>query len=59
MTLIGPSALALDALSTVVFVNGAESGLPLLKEAGVDAVLVTDQLDVFCTEGLRENFELL
>ena len=59
VTLIGPSALELDALSTVVFVNGAEEGLPLLKEAGVDAVLVTDQLDVFCTDGLRENFELL
>ncbi len=59
VTLIGPSALELDALSTVVFVRGAEEGMPFLLAAGVDAVLVTDKLDVFCTEGLRENFELL
>lgn len=59
VTLIGNSALELDALSTVVFVLGAEQGLPLLSQAGVDAVLVTDKLDVFCTEGLSENFELL
>ncbi len=59
VTLIGPSALELDALSTIVFVLGAEEGMPFLLQAGVDAVLVTDKLDVFCTEGLRENFELL
>ena len=59
VTLIGQSALELDALSTVVFVRGAEEGLPLLRQAGVDAVLVTDKLDVFCTEGLKKNFELL
>lgn len=59
VTLIGESALALDALSTAVFVLGAEAGLPLIREAGVEAVFVTDQLDVFCSEGLRGNFELL
>jgi thiamine biosynthesis lipoprotein len=59
VTLIGTSALALDALSTAVFVLGADAGLPLIREAGVEAVFVTDQLDVFCSEGLRGNFELL
>ena len=59
VTLIGTSALALDALSTAVFVLGAEKGLPLIQQAGVEAVFVTDTLDVFCTEGLRGNFELL
>lgn len=59
VTLIGKSAEALDALSTVVFVLGASEGAPLLREAGVEAVFVTDQLDVFCTDGLRGNFALL
>ena len=59
VTLIGQSALALDALSTAVFVLGTEKGLPLIQQAGVEAVFVTDQLDVFCTDGLRGNFELL
>jgi len=59
VTLIGESALALDALSTAVFVLGAEAGMPLIQQAGVEAVFVTDKLDVFCTDGLRENFEIL
>lgn len=59
VTLVGTSALALDALSTAVFVLGAGEGLPLLQEAGVEAVLISDRLDVFCTEGLRDQFELL
>ncbi len=59
VTLIGSSALALDALSTAVFVLGAEKGLPLIQQAGYQAVFVTDALDVFCTDGLRGNFELL
>jgi thiamine biosynthesis lipoprotein len=58
-TLVGESALALDALSTAVFVLGVEAGLPLLQRAGVEAVFVTDGLDVFCTDGLRDRFELL
>jgi len=59
VTLIGESALALDALSTAVFVLGAEAGLPLMREAGVEAVFVTDEMNVYCSEGLRGNFELL
>lgn len=59
VTLIGESALALDALSTAAFVLGADDGLALIRGAGVEAVFVTDQLDVFCTEGLRGNFALL
>jgi len=58
ITLIGDSALALDALSTAVFVRGTEEGMPLIQQSGVEAVFVTDKLDVFCTEGLRENLEL-
>ena len=59
VTLIGDSALALDALSTAVFVLGAEAGLPLMREAGVEAVFVTDEMNVYCSDGLRGNFELL
>ena len=59
VTLIGDSAMNLDALSTAVFVLGAAEGLRLIREAGVEAVFVTTELEVFCTEGLRENFQLL
>ena len=37
----------------------APQTLPLIRQAGVEAVFVTDQMDVFCSEGLRGNFELL
>ena len=59
VTLIGDSAMNLDVLSTAVFVLGAAEGLRLIREAGVEAVFVTTELEVFCTEGLRENFQLL
>ncbi len=59
VTLIGESALELDALSTAIFALGAEDGLPLAEQAGVESVFVTNALDVFCSEHLRENFSLL
>ena len=59
VTLIGDSAMQLDALSTAIFVMGAEEGHPLADQAGVESVFVTNTLDVFCSERLRENFSLL
>ena len=59
VTLIGESAMELDALSTAIFALGAEEGLPLAEQAGVESVFVTNALDVFCSERLRENFSLL
>ncbi|MEA4939265.1 MAG: FAD:protein FMN transferase [Christensenella sp.] len=59
VTLIGESAMELDALSTAIFALGAEDGLPLAEQARVESVFVTNALDVFCSEHLRENFSLL
>lgn len=59
VTLIGKDALELDALSTAVFVLGAEEGLRLVREADAEAVFVDSALNVFCTDGLRGSFELL
>jgi len=59
ITLIGDNALELDALSTAIFVLGEAEGLRLVRQAGAEAVFVTESLDVFCTDGMRGNFELL
>ena len=59
VTLIGKSAMELDALSTAVFVLGDKEGLPLIRQIGAEAIFVTDQMDVFCTEGLRGDFALI
>ena len=59
VTLIGEAAMELDALSTAIFALGMEEGLPLAEQSGVESIVVTDALDVFCSERLRENFSLL
>lgn len=59
VTLIGNSAMELDALSTAVFILGMERGLRLLEPQGIQAVFVTDSLDVFATPGLKDNFSIL
>lgn len=59
VTLIGESAMELDALSTAIFALGAENGLPLAERFGAEFVAVTDTLDVFCSERLRGAFSLL
>ena len=59
ITLIGENALSLDALTTAIFVLGEEEGLRLARDAEAEAVFVTQELDVLCTEGLRGSFELL
>ncbi|MCE5188975.1 MAG: FAD:protein FMN transferase [Eubacteriales bacterium] len=59
VTLIGTSAIALDAVSTAIFALGAAAGLPLADHFGAEFVVVTDALDVFCSEQLRGNFSLL
>ena len=59
VTLIGDNATELDALSTAAFVLGEAEGLRLIQQTGVEAIFVTDSLNVFCTEGLRNNFQLL
>ncbi len=59
VTLIGASAMEMDALSTAIFVLGAEEGVRLAKRFNAEAIFVTGELDVFCTDALRGDFELL
>lgn len=59
VTVIGENAMALDALSTAVFVMGAEQGVALTRRLGVETVLVTAELDVYCSDTLRGVFSLL
>lgn len=58
VTLTGESAAALDALSTAIFILGAEKGLPLLRESGTDAVFITDSGIISVTPGLAGQFAI-
>lgn len=59
VTVIGGSAMVLDALSTAIFVMGTEKGLPLARRLEAEAILVTGRLDVYCSRALRGGFSLL
>jgi len=53
VTVIADTGMRADALSTAIFVSGAEKGMELARRAGVEAVLVTDGLETLATDGIR------
>jgi len=59
VTLAGPSAMELDALTTAIFVLGAEQGARLAAGHKLGLVLVTDAMDVLCSDNLCGSFSLL
>jgi len=59
VTVIGEDATALDALSTAIFAMGAEDGVRLAGRLGIGTILVTTELDVYCSDVLRGVFSLL
>lgn len=59
VTVAGDDAATLDALATAIFVLGAEKGAPLAERFGAGLVLITREMDVFCSETLRRSFSLL
>lgn len=50
-TVIAPSAMVADALSTAAFVLGPVEGLALLQRHGLEGLLVTPALEEFATAG--------
>lgn len=59
ITLIGSSAMELDALTTVVFVLGMEAGLQLLERYQLEGIFVSKEQNVFITKGLKDKFEFI
>lgn len=58
VSVITPSAMMADALSTAIFVSGFKKGLAFLKKFPLaEAILVDRELNVHVTRGLRENFQ--
>lgn len=59
VTIVSDNGLLSDALSTACFVLGAEDGLSLAEQYGVEALLVTNELEFIMTEGMKEFFSPL
>jgi thiamine biosynthesis lipoprotein len=53
VTVIAPTAVVADALSTAVFVLGPEAGVDLLNRQGVDGLIVGIDLNVVATAGME------
>lgn len=56
VTILSHNGLLSDALSTACFVLGPEEGLKLAGKMGVEALLVTEELDIIMTEGMKKYF---
>ncbi len=58
VTIIAPTAMEADALSTAVFVLGPSRGLALVEQLpGIEAVLVTPEMEVLVSSGLKDIIE--
>lgn len=59
VTVIGSDATELDAISTAIFVDGPAKGAKLVNELGIDAIMIDQAMNVYCSESLKNNFELI
>ena len=58
VSIVADNSMAADALSTAVFVAGMEKGLEFLEGfPGTEAILVSDDLQVYITPGLSDRFQ--
>jgi thiamine biosynthesis lipoprotein len=60
VTIVSPSAIVADVLSTGVFVAGPEAGMALIERLpDVEGVIVTSKNEVLISSGLRSRLRLL
>lgn len=58
VTVVAPSGILSDVLSTACFVLDTESSLEILDEYGCEAIFVFEDGDIIITDGLEDKFEL-
>ncbi len=59
VTVISDNSIDGDALSTCLYVMGLNKGLKLIETvSGVDAIIVTEDKQVYVTPGIRDSFKL-
>jgi thiamine biosynthesis lipoprotein len=58
VSIVTENSLAADALSTILFVSGIEEGHEILRSIPhSEAILVTSDLQIYVTKGLRTRFQ--
>ena len=58
VTVVAPSGILSDALSTACFVLGVENSLPILSQYNCQAIFVFGNGNIIITEGIADSFEL-
>lgn len=58
VTIVCENGFLSDALSTACFVLGLEKGRELLEKENAEAVFITDENEIFVTDGLKNCFSL-
>lgn len=58
VTVVAPSGILSDALSTACFVLDTEKSLKVLTEYGCQAIFVFKNGDIILTDGLKDKFEI-
>lgn len=59
ITIITPSSLDADALSTITFSKGVSEGMSFIEDLqNVEAIFVTKEKDIYITSGLKDKFTL-
>lgn len=59
VTLIGAFAEELDAYSTAIFCMSADEAFAFVRENGVNAIFISNDRNVFVTEGIKDVFRFL
>ena len=59
VTVVAPTAMLADAVSTAVFVLGPVDGLRLCHDLGVEALIVSPDLTVLATPGMYSDYHLV
>ena len=59
VTIVDPSSMTADALSTLVFALGREKGLSYMNEKKIKGILITKDYEVYASDVLRGSIEIL
>ena len=60
VTIVAESSMTADALSTVVFAMGLETGFKLVQSyEGVHGIILTEDKKIFVTDGVKARFRLI
>jgi len=59
VSVIAPEGYIADGIDTAILILGAEKGMKLLEEMGIDGVLVDSNKRVLITKNLKDNIEII